>query len=128
MFVTLTSFLVLSCAFTTLGSLLSSDERAWITLVSIAGLPVTGLPFLKKQVLRVLFGTRDMMESRQGSDSEGERSLSVTSSKKETKVQIQWTTQGPDSSNPPLVPVLGVIKCGKVYDIARWAKRRQCAS
>ena len=39
MFVTLTSLLVLSCAFSTLESFLSSDERAWITLVSITGLP-----------------------------------------------------------------------------------------
>ena len=36
----ITSLLVLSCAFSTLGSLLFSDERAWITLVSITGLPV----------------------------------------------------------------------------------------
>ena len=39
-FVSVTSLLVLSCAFSTLGSLLSSDERAWITLVSITGLSV----------------------------------------------------------------------------------------
>ena len=39
-FVTLTRLLVLSCAFSTLESFLSSDERAWITLVSITGLPV----------------------------------------------------------------------------------------
>ena len=38
--VSVTNLLVLSCAFPTLGSLLSSDERAWITLVSITGLPV----------------------------------------------------------------------------------------
>ena len=39
-FVSITSLLVLSCAFSTLGSLLSSDERAWITVVSKTGLPV----------------------------------------------------------------------------------------
>ena len=39
-FVPIKSLLVLSCAFPTLGSLLSSDDRAWIALVSITGLPV----------------------------------------------------------------------------------------
>ena len=39
-FISITRLLVLSCAFSTLGSLLSSDERAWIPLVSITGLPV----------------------------------------------------------------------------------------
>ena len=38
-FVSITNLLVFSCV-STLGSLLSSDERAWITLVSITGLPV----------------------------------------------------------------------------------------
>ena len=40
MFVPTTSLIVLSCAVPTLGSLLSSDERVWITLVSTTGLSV----------------------------------------------------------------------------------------
>ena len=38
-FVSIMSLLVLSCACSTLGSLLSSDERAWITLVRDVFLP-----------------------------------------------------------------------------------------
>ena len=48
-FVPTTSLLVLSCAVPTLGSLLSSNERAWITLVSTMGLPVLTKQFLREK-------------------------------------------------------------------------------
>ena len=56
-------------------------------------------------ILFTFFGHMDMMSQEKGSDSEsqGERSPSVTASgkKKEITVHLLWKTQGPASSNPP---------------------------